>query len=149
MARALRRMGGRLCRRGRILRDPDRAGRSTHRHRGASALRPRDVCSYNIVAEVTLDHRFVQLSGIRPRTIGSDFKARYLCTRDGGVEKSTGSTTITKALAIAPTITAADFELYGLPGNKNRIRTFGRIVDLNGGASLDFEILIDKTNSSN
>lgn len=100
------------------------------------------------VAEITLDHRFVQLSGRRPRTIGSDSKARYLVTRDGGVDAGTGATTISRALAISPTITSTDFEIYGLPGNKNRIRTFGRIVDLNGGASLDFEILIDKTDTS-
>tara|TARA_R110001583_G_scaffold27302_3_gene97713 strand:- start:1437 stop:2165 length:729 start_codon:yes stop_codon:yes gene_type:complete len=99
------------------------------------------------VAEITLDHRFVQITGTRPRSIGSDSKAKYLCTRDSGVENATGATTISKQFAISPTITSTDFELYGLPGNKNRIRTFGRIVDLNGGANLDFEILVDKTDT--
>jgi hypothetical protein len=111
---------------------------------GASAMDPTVVMQ---MAEIKMDYRFLAIQGARPATVNRDNIATYVCPRDAGANTSTNATTVTKTFQIAPTITSADWNLYGTPADKSVIESVVQIRDMTGGAFSTVVFRIKKTDN--
>jgi len=92
--------------------------------------------------EVSLDNRFVFISGNTPENIDNYQRARYILTADA-VAAALGGGKLTFTLAVK-SITNNQFTVYGLTDDKNTIETFVRVTGLNSGAVKEFTVSVTK-----
>lgn len=92
--------------------------------------------------EISMDNRFVFLTGVSPELIDNNQRARYIVTSDVD-ETSLGGAKLTFTLAVK-SITNNQFTVYGLTDDKTRISTTVRVTGLNSGAVKEFSVLIRK-----
>lgn len=91
---------------------------------------------------VKLPNTLVQLTGITPDDIDSDNVATYLVTRDSTTTASGGSQ-LTLDLAVK-SIPDSLFTVRGLVSDKTKIRDNISIKGLQSGATLDFQVQVEK-----
>lgn len=95
------------------------------------------------IYEVTVNSRFLTISGRTPDVVSSGDSVTYFITQTGGVSPSGGSTC--QFTLASRAISASVFDFYGTKNNKSLIRTFISIKGSQSGASLDIEVNISQT----
>lgn len=92
--------------------------------------------------EISVDNRFVYVTGVSPEIIDNNQRARYIVVSDAD-ETSLGGAKLTFTLAVK-SITNNQFTVYGLTDDKNTIETFVRVTGLNSGAVKEFTVAVSK-----
>ena len=95
------------------------------------------------IFEITVNSRFITISGKSPDIIGSGDTATYFISQSGGVSPSGGSTC--QFTVAARALSTSVFNTYGTKNNKNLIRTFINVKGAQSGASIDIEVNISQT----
>ena len=95
------------------------------------------------VYEVTVNSRFLTISGKTPDVVGSGDSVTYFVTQTGGVSPSGGSTC--QFTVASRALSSSVFNVYGTKNNKNLIRTFINVRGSQSGAALDIEVNISQT----
>ena len=95
------------------------------------------------VYEVTLNTRFLTLSGKTPDIIGSGDTVTYFITQTGTVSSSGGSTA--QFTVASRAISTSVFDIYGTKNDKTLIRTFISVRGAQSGAAYDIEVNISQT----
>jgi hypothetical protein len=95
------------------------------------------------VYEVTLNNRFLTLSGKTPDIIGSGDTVTYFITQTGTVSSSGGSTA--QFTVASRAISTSVFDIYGTKNDKTLIRTFISVRGAQSGAAYDIEVNISQT----
>jgi hypothetical protein len=95
------------------------------------------------IFEITVNSRFITISGKSPDVIGSGDTATYFISQSGGVSPSGGSTC--QFTVAARALSTSVFNTYGTKNNKNLIRTFINVKGAQSGASIDIEVNISQT----
>jgi hypothetical protein len=95
------------------------------------------------VYEVTVNNRFVTLSGKTPDVVGSGDSVTYFVTQTGNVSASGGSTC--QFTVASRALSSSVFSVYGTKSNKNLIRTFINVRGSQSGAAYDIEVNISQT----
>lgn len=95
------------------------------------------------VYEVSLNSRFLTLSGKTPDVVGSGDTVTYFVTQTGTVSSSGGSTC--QFTVAARALSTSVFDVYGTKNDKTLIRTFISVKGAQSGASYDIEVNISQT----
>lgn len=95
------------------------------------------------VYEVSINSRFLTLSGKTPDVIGSSDTVTYFVTQSGTVSASGGSTC--QFTVASRALSTSVFNVYGTKNNKSLIRTFINVKGAQSGASYDIEVNISQT----
>jgi hypothetical protein len=95
------------------------------------------------VYEVSINSRFLTLSGKTPDVIGSSDTVTYFVTQTGTVSASGGSTC--QFTVASRALSTSVFNVYGTKNNKSLIRTFINVKGAQSGASFDIEVNISQT----
>lgn len=95
------------------------------------------------VYEVSVNNRFLTLSGKTPDVVGSGDTVTYFITQTGTVSSSGGSTC--QFTAGARALSTSVFDIYGTKNDKTLIRTFINVRGAQSGASYDIEVNISQT----
>jgi len=95
------------------------------------------------VFEVTVNNRFLTLSGRTPDIVSTGDSVTYFVTQTGTVSTSGGSTC--QFIVASRALSTSVFNVYGTKNDKNLIRTFINIRGAQSGASYDIEVNISQT----
>jgi hypothetical protein len=95
------------------------------------------------VYEVTVNNRFVTLTGRTPDVVGTGDSVTYFVTQSGSVSASGGSTC--QFVVASRSLSTSVFNVYGTKSNKNLIRTFINVRGSQSGAAYDIEVNISQT----
>jgi hypothetical protein len=95
------------------------------------------------VYEVTVNNRFITLSGKTPDVVGSGDSVTYFVTQTGNVSASGGSTC--QFTVASRALSSSVFNVYGTKNNKNLIRTFINVRGAQSGAAYDIEVNVSQT----
>ena len=95
------------------------------------------------VYEVSINSRFLTLSGKTPDVVGSSDTVTYFVTQTGTVSASGGSTC--QFTVASRALSTSVFNVYGTKNNKSLIRTFINVKGAQSGASYDIEVNISQT----
>jgi hypothetical protein len=95
------------------------------------------------IYEVTINSRFLTISGRTPDILGTGDTVTYLIPQSGAISPSGGSTC--QFTLGSRALSASTFETYGTKNNKSLIRTYVNVKGSQSGASKDIEINITLT----
>jgi len=90
---------------------------------------------------IEMNNLFVFVRNNSPDNIDSQRKATYILTRTGNTDL--GGATVDFSIN-TQAITDTQFQIYGLPNNKNRIETYVKVTGLQSGAVYEFKVQINK-----
>lgn len=90
---------------------------------------------------ILCDDRFITIAGSTP-VIDRTRMATYIVTRNGALSSQGGAAVSFDV--ISKSITDAQFQIYGQPGNKNLIRTIVRVTGMSSGTVFEFVAEITK-----
>ena len=94
-----------------------------------------------LTLRLQLNNLFVFVRNNSPDNIDSQRKATYILTRTGNTDL--GGATVDFSIN-TQAITDTQFQIYGLPNNKNRIETYVKVTGLQSGAVYEFKVQINK-----
>ena len=95
------------------------------------------------VYEVSVNSRFLSISGKTPDIVGSGDTVTYFVTQTGSVSASGGSTC--QFTVASRALSTSVFDVYGTKSNKRLIRTYINVKGAQSGASVDIEVNISQT----
>jgi hypothetical protein len=95
------------------------------------------------IFEVTINNRFLTVSGRTPDVLSTGDTVTYLIPQSGGVSPSGGSTC--QFTIGSRALSASTFNTYGTKNNKSLIRTYINVKGSQSGASTDIEVNITQT----
>lgn len=90
---------------------------------------------------IEMNNLFLFVRNNSPDNIDSQRKATYILTRTGNTDL--GGATVDFSIN-TQAITDTQFQIYGLPNNKNRIETYVKVTGLQSGAVYEFKVQINK-----
>ncbi len=94
------------------------------------------------IFEVTVNNRFLTVSGRTPDVVSTGDSVTYFISQSGGVSPSNGSTC--QFTIASRALSSSVFEVYGTKNNKSLIRTFINVKGAQSGASFDIEVNISQ-----
>jgi len=94
------------------------------------------------IFEVTVNNRFLTVSGRTPDVVSTGDSVTYFISQSGGVSPSNGSTC--QFTIASRALSSSVFDVYGTKNNKSLIRTFINVKGAQSGASFDIEVNISQ-----
>jgi hypothetical protein len=94
------------------------------------------------IFEVTVNNRFLTISGRTPDVVSTSDSVTYFISQSGGVSPSNGSTC--QFTVASRALSSSVFDVYGTKNNKSLIRTFINVKGAQSGASFDIEVNISQ-----
>ena len=95
------------------------------------------------IYEITVNNRFLTVSGRTPDVINTGDSVTYFVSQTGGASPSNGSTC--QFTIASRALSTSVFDVYGTKNNKSLIRTFINVKGSQSGASYDIEVNISQT----